>query len=483
MSTAENSLSWPDRATQVGERIPTTKLHADALAWLARADSKRVLVACSGGADSLALLCVLWAHAAALQIELVVAHYNHRWRASAADADAAFVEALAKDLDCSYVTAARPDAASAFSETSARALRLSFLREAAQAHGCQCIAFGHQLDDILETQLQRLARGVGSAGLAAPRPVHIFEEGPPHLRPLLTQRADAIRAYLKACSVPWREDASNQNTTIARNALRQHIIPQLTTALDREVSAGAARTRQLVEEDAIALDALARAQFPAAFDGAASLDRESLRTAHRALVRRALVAWLAAHQRLDSISAAALEALLDGVASTKVQRMSAGIDFIEMATDSVRLVPGSDSPPALERLSLPLDAVLTLPNGARLSCCRVRLTASLREEICRGAIDPKVESYLALDASQALEVRGWLPGDRFQPMGAPGRKKLKDWFVDRQIPQRERKQLPVVVLASEEILWVPGLPPAEKYRIGAGTISALRLTYQIRDSL
>ena len=100
-------------------------------------------------------------------------------------------------------------------ETTARALRLEFLRSAANDFGSDFIAFGHQLDDIIETQLQRIARGVGSEGLAAPRPVSHFADAPTHIRPFLQHRAVDIRMALNSIEIPWREGMNRTPTLIS----------------------------------------------------------------------------------------------------------------------------------------------------------------------------------------------------------------------------------------------------------------------------
>ena len=257
--------------------------------WLGNESVDRVLVACSGGADSVFLLCQLWALREDLGLEVVVGHYNHAWRGEASDQDAVFVKAVAAGLGLESMTDTRPKEVEASTETQARALRLKFLRQVAQRSGCRAICFGHQRDDILETQLQRLVRGAGVEGLAAPRPVHVFEEtAPVHLRPLLTLSAGALLDHLSQVGIPWREDASNADTAIARNALRKKIIPELEGMLGRDVSAGAARTRRLLEADAVALAELARVALPEAYTGEASLNRNSLRALPEAFSRRAL---------------------------------------------------------------------------------------------------------------------------------------------------------------------------------------------------
>jgi len=255
-------LDWPRLVAELGERFDADCIEPSVRAHLAAAGSPHLLVACSGGADSVFLLCLLLAHRAELGLQLRVAHYNHRWRGAASDRDAAYVQGMAAALGLALDLGRRADNEAAFTETAARSLRLEFLRQAARQAGCAAIAFGHQLDDILETQLQRLARGVGSDGLAAPRPVAMFPGQPPHLRPLLNLRAGDIRMALNAVGISWREDVSNDDTRIARNALRHEVIPDLHQALDRDPAPGAARSRQLLEEDAAALDLLARERLP-----------------------------------------------------------------------------------------------------------------------------------------------------------------------------------------------------------------------------
>ena len=484
MSTQENRICWPDLAEKLAGRAGESCLHPRVVDSLRADDCRRLLVACSGGPDSVFMLCVLWVHAKALGVELVVAHYNHRWRGESSDMDAAFVSDMAAGLGCPYVVDVRPENEAAFTETTARALRLDFLRAAAHQYDCQSIAFGHQQNDILETQLQRIARGVSSEGLAAPRPVHVFRDHPTHVRPILNVRSGDIRMSLRLCAIPWCEDRSNDDISIPRNALRREVIPDMLDAMGRDVSEGAARSRQLLEEDADALECLARERFSDAYSGSDRLDRVALREAPRALVRRALVAWLHAHGLIASVSAPAMGLLLDAIEESRDHnRLSAGAAFVVMDAQSVFLEAADFVPQTVDLTTLETGEDALLSTGALLNTEWVTLDEELRKRICAGAVDPLHEAYVAIDAEQVLEVRGWMPGDRFRPIGAPGRKKLKDWFIDRHIPRRERKQLPVVLIENGEIVWVPSLPPAESCRVGPATTRALRLTYQTRDSL
>ena len=486
MSNPTHPHDWPEAAQILHARLGGRCLHPNVRELLASPQCTRVLVACSGGADSVFMLCQLWAQAEALGIELVLAHYNHRWRGEDSSIDAKFVRDLARRLDCRFVSADRPDKEAAFTETTARALRLDFLRTAAQEHACGCIAFGHQQDDILETQLQRLGRGSGADGLAAPRPVHVFEAYPTHIRPVLHLRAGDIRMALNACEIPWREDISNDDVGISRNALRRRVIPGLMDALARDVSAGAARSRFLLEEDATALDLLAREHLPDAFKASPELNRNALRAAPRALTRRALSAWLSAHDLIQSVSAPAMDLLMDAVYATKRKnRLSAGAVYLVLDDATVKFEPAreADAGRTVDTCLIEAGESIILSTGALLETEVVALNDALRGVILTGGIDEKLQAYIAVEEGQAFEVRGWQPGDRFRPIGAPGTKKLKDWFIDRHIPVKERKLLPLVISSSGEIIWVPGFPPAEALKISAKTKLALRLTYRLRNPL
>ncbi|TVP79518.1 MAG: tRNA lysidine(34) synthetase TilS [Puniceicoccaceae bacterium] len=489
MADTPKPVNWPEAARALLQRFDDRSIEPSVLAYLAQlpeAPARRILVACSGGADSVCLLCLLAARAGDLGLSLIVAHYNHAWRDADSEADAEFVAALAQALGLSYVSGKRPANEAAFTETTARALRLEFLRQSAAKHRCAAIAFGHQLDDVIETQLQRLARGCGTDGLAAPRPVAQFPDAPTHLRPLLHLRAGDIRMSLNASSIPWREDLSNQDVSIARNALRKQIIPDLTEALGRDASLGAARSRRLLEEDAAALDALARERLPEAYAHAPALSRAALRAAPLALCRRALATWLHGHGLIGSVSPPAMDLLIEAIISSRRRhRMSAGAAFLVLDASSLVVNPGdaAEAPVDLQAVFFEAGESVILSTGAVIESEQIRVDKALRQRIDSGAIDPSEEAFLEDAGEGGWQIRRWQPGDRFRPLGAPGGKKLKDWFIDRRIPAAERKTLPLVINAAGEVVWVPGFPPAESCKIKPSTKQALRLTYQASNPI
>jgi tRNA(Ile)-lysidine synthetase-like protein len=202
--------------------------------WLAAArrdgiSGKRVLVACSGGGDSVALLAFLWAVRRSLGLDLVVAHAHHGLRPEA-EQEADLVRRLCRGADLDLVEArlevrAHARAAGLGLETAARELRWSWLRTLAQAEGAAAVATGHTLDDHTETVLVRLARG-GGAGCLTPLP----RVQDLRWSPLIRARRAELRAYLLQKRIPWREDASNQEPFTPRNRWRQLLEPMRSEA-------------------------------------------------------------------------------------------------------------------------------------------------------------------------------------------------------------------------------------------------------------
>ena len=216
-------------------------LESNVYQYLKSEKVEKILVACSGGADSVFALLLLYVYQKELGFDLEVAHFNHQWRGVDSKKDAQYVKDLANSLGLLYHHASAELDQSVKTETKAREARIAFLRKTASELGARVIAFGHQMDDILETQIQRLGRGSSIEGLIAPRPIHIFENGPTHIRPILNYTAKVIKQSLNKHGMNWCEDVSNNDERIIRNKLRKSIIPQLSKWMQRDVSEGAYR--------------------------------------------------------------------------------------------------------------------------------------------------------------------------------------------------------------------------------------------------
>jgi tRNA(Ile)-lysidine synthase len=308
-----------DAAAKLAAIIPRERLDAAVLAWAENA-SRRVRwgVAFSGGADSLALLLLLWAHWPERRGRLRALHFNHRLRGAASGADSRYCRRVCASLGIELIEGSWAGRHRDVSEAEARAARMNFFSQHARV-----VWFGHQQDDIAETMFMRLARGSGAGGLSAPRPVQVQPRARMHLRALLGIKKSEITRALRTLGVSWREDASNQSGDFFRNRIRRGVIPAWNRAAGRDAIAGAARSRLLLEEDDVALDAWLEEISPMR-KGQGGLALAPFAGRPRALLRRALHRWLGAEPRAGEIARPAFDALLEMVASRRPSRQSLG---------------------------------------------------------------------------------------------------------------------------------------------------------------
>lgn len=482
----KTSLDWGERARLFGERFPRAVLHPAFVNWVESGAWRGTAgVACSGGADSLALLLLVWAQFPERRGDLLVLHFDHRLRGEASESDARFVETVAGGLGLSCrrgVWEREPD--EAVTEMTARDARFAFFRRELRGKG-DVLFLGHQRDDILETMLMRLARGSGTGGLAAPRPVQRFRDGRIHLRPLLRLPGAEIREALEELSIPFCEDATNAELFYLRNRIRNAVAPVWREHAGRDVAAGVAASRELLEEDDEALTVWLRCLLPEAEAGRA-LDLTALGGKPRALFRRAVQEWLALQGLGERLSRQAVERLLEAAVAGRAYRGSAGSDaFLVLAEDRSLRIEGSEVPEATIRFQspwpLPNGGEILLPGGKRLRARVIEIDDPLRARVLAGKIDPAEVAIIVAD-NEMLSVRQWREGDRYRPLGAPGTRKVQDLFVDRKIPVRERGSLPVVC-AGNRIVWIPGFPPAESLKINELTKKVVQLTYDGRGAV
>lgn len=197
-----------------------------------------VLIGCSGGADSVALvraLAALRERYSAPRGTLILAHFHHGLRGAEADADQEFVGRLAGQLGIRWLTARGTGGSR--DEASLRRERLRFLTDVAHDSGARFVALGHTLDDNVETMLHHLMRGSGPSGLAAMPPARSLGEDLVLIRPLLSLRRDTLRTGLRGIGQPWREDSSNLSSDYRRNWIRAELVPLMESAYPQAVAA------------------------------------------------------------------------------------------------------------------------------------------------------------------------------------------------------------------------------------------------------
>ncbi len=312
---------WPAAALALAARIPRERLEGAACAAGEQVRGPW-MVAFSGGADSLALLLLLWAHWPERRARMVALHFNHRLRGRASQADAAFCRRVGTALGVPVRVGRWTTMPTRPSEADAREARHAFFQAELRAVRGRALWLGHQLDDVAESLLMRLARGSGLGGLAAPRPVQTQPGGRVHLRPLLTVRKEELATALTEVGVAWREDATNAGADHFRNRVRSEVIPRWVEAAGRDALAGAARSRSLLEEDDAALEAWV--DELASFGPGGLMELAPLAGRPVGLVRRILRRWLNEHCPEAGLSRQGFDRLLELIRWGKPSRFSLG---------------------------------------------------------------------------------------------------------------------------------------------------------------
>jgi tRNA(Ile)-lysidine synthase len=436
-----------------------------------------LLVAVSGGADSMVLLHALWRLREPLALKLFVAHLNHQMR-SGATQDARFVEATARDLGILYICETidvpmyqRQHKLSP--EDAARRVRYAFLRATAARLGADRIAVGHTADDQAETVLLHLLRGSGLRGLCGIPPARQTI-----IRPLIRVQRREILDYLRMHRIPFREDPSNHQRRHTRNRIRLDLLPALQRHYNPRLVQALCTTAQLLADDEAALQAVARQRFLAARQPGApeplQLKIDALTsmppTLQRRTLREALTEVMGDLQGVTHTHIAAVLALLRARAGNKRLELPRGV-VVERSYD-VLLIHRQAPPPGAVDVDMPLP----VPGACRVGALGVTIVSELlRREAATQSFPTGDVTWLDADrVGRDVRVRTRRPGDRLQPLGSVYAKKLKAFLIDAKVPRAVRDRLPLVV-TSAGIAWVAGVRPAEWAKVTATTRAILRL--------
>ncbi len=461
------------------------------------APGERVVTAVSGGPDSLCLLHLLHMLEPQHGGLLHVAHLDHRLRPES-EAEAAYVAEIARGWGLP-ITVESVDVPALMAreglslEDAARRARYCFLLRVATRVGASAIALGHTRDDQVETILMHLLRGTGLAGLRGMRPsappAPWMVEGLAHsqpvrlVRPLLEVSRAETRAYCLAHALSPVRDTWNEDERFLRVRLRREILPLLRT-LNPRVDEALLRLARLAEWLEADLRAMLDARWPELAQDESGWTRLRLDiyrtlpwTLRLEAVRRALerlrghlegVGWesVVAAARLDEANVGSQVSLVDGfVARREYQALAVG--------DRAALEgsPWPDLGPQPIPLSVP--GRTALPGGHALSA-----TLYGKEELPPWEEVGPCEAWLDADAcGRRLWVRHPRPGDRFQPLGLEGTKKLHDLFVDEKVPRTDRRRIPLVV-SPRGIVWIVGLRVDGRFAVRPSTRRVLRLRWE-----
>ena len=469
-------MSKPFYALQMEQHV-----HQAILAQNLLSAGDRIVVAVSGGPDSVALLACLVTLSTRWKWDLCIGHVNHGLRGTESEEDADFVEKLGSDMGVSVsvrdIRLKKHDAklAKQSFQAYAREARYHALESILQERNATKIALGHMADDQAETVLMWMLRGSGTGGLSGIP----SKRGERIVRPLLDIPRSEIIAYLDQRQLPCRLDSSNDKPVYLRNRLRQELMPHL-----KEYAPGLvhvlSRQAKIIGDDHAYLQTIAADFFQQICvtenEQQLQLDKTAL-LAQPIAIRRRVVRH--ALQRLkghtENLRFDAVERLLGGLDHGQ-SGWTMNMNNIDVTLEYDRLV-FSTRAATLQGHVNPLALKVALPGNVVWPSTGQRMVVSKHDPAEMLSPSHTLEMHLDADSfTPELQVRSWTPGDFFCPKGLGGRqKKLQDFFSDMKLPRSQRAKVPLLV-SPEGILWVGGIREDERFQVSNATTSVIKAT-------
>ncbi|MBA7559425.1 tRNA(Ile)-lysidine synthase [subsurface metagenome] len=445
-----------------------------------------LLVAVSGGPDSVCLLHILVKLREELGIRLHVAHLNHQLRGAESEADAHYVADLAHRLDIPASIEQRDVKAFKIQqrislEEAAREVRYTFLAQVAKSIGANRVAVGHTADDHIETILMHLIRGTGTRGLRGLQPSSRWQSSRSSLtiiRPLLPVSRRETADYCHNHQLMPRIDASNLSLSPLRNRIRHQLLPLLESYNPR-VAEALLRTARIAGDDLAFMDKEMDRLWSKIVQkqgNTITLDKEGVLelppALKRYLLRRAIEDLLG---NLKDIESRHIEEIMDALTKPAGKRLSlpGGLIF---SIEYNRYLLGSDQAALSPFPILATEFPLKLPGETVLPGWRIEATIISREQMPEK--DEDFTAYFDRDKTgDKLLVRPRQPGDRFQPLGMSQPKKLGQFMIDAKIPSAWRQRIPLIC-SPQHILWVVGWRIDERVKVTEETKQVLCLKFE-----
>jgi len=468
-------------------KLPTVEERVREFLKLHNSDGQSLLVAVSGGVDSVCLLHVLITLREELNLNLHVAHLDHGLRGAEAEADATYVTRLASRLGVPATIEKRDVTAykqehRLSTEEAAREVRYRFLAETAASIGSDMVAVGHTGDDQVETVLMHLVRGSGTRGLVGLRPLNRWQSpGGPAItviRPLLGVSRRETEAYCRRHRLAARTDTSNLSVSPLRNRIRLELLPLLREYNPR-VAEAVLRTAAIVADDLAFIDAETERLWKKVADmrqNTVVLDRDAFGRLPP-LIKRNLL-------RLS------IERLIGGLKDIEARHIEVVMEALDKpAGKRLTLPDGLIFAIEYDRYLLTTEPVALSPFPVLEGEYRLNIQGQTRLPgwlVSAAFVDPppmaeknKLVTYVDLEKTgRLLLVRSRRRGDRFMPAGLGHEKKLGVFMIDARIPQAWRDRVPVVC-SPQQIVWVAGYRLDERARVTPETEKVLRLEFSL----
>ena len=428
----------------------------------------KVIVAVSGGPDSMCLLHILYSLKEELNIELAAAHVNHCLRGEEADADEEYVRKFCNSIGVEFYSK-RVDIhnyakeRNLSCETAGREVRYDFFNELFHKLKAQKIALAHNANDQAETVLMRIMRGAGMEGLVGIKPVrdNIY------IRPIINILRKDIEAYCSENNLGARIDKSNLENIYNRNKVRLELIPYIQDNFNKDIVNTLVRLSQTVSKDNEYLDRMASERYQLYGNNVGG----------RVLIRKE--AFGEPEAILTRILRIALFKLTGTLKNFDKLHIYEIIDIAGRSTGKKAILPNNVvALNSYEHIELYLNKREGLTTKDKeeykiyinkvndVQCGKYKISVKLVERKkminFKNKILTKYFDYDKIIGDMILRYRK--DGDRFTPLGMSGSKKLKDIFIDMKIPQEERDKIPLICFG-EDIGWIVGYRVSDKYKV------------------
>ncbi len=432
-----------------------------------------VIVAVSGGVDSMVLLHALNRIRKDFRLTLVVCHLNHGLRGKESERDLKFVEKSCKDLGLKFegkrLPAGKLKLEKGSLQEAARIKRYKFLEDAAKKYSANKIALGHTIDDQAETVFMRFIKGSSLTGLAGIPPVRGS-----FIRPLIGIKKEELMRFAEEEEIVYVEDSSNLSPRYLRNDLRLNLIPVI-KKYNPNLAETLARTASVLNDDDECLENLALGLMPRVIlkkgQTGLVLDRQGLTRIHRALAARVFlnaIALLNNKSNAYSVHIRSFLKILDGKSAGSSVTLPGGLkvsreyDYVIMSTRPPKKIK-------------PFDKTVNVPGITRLG--RHVLRATILNKLPRTCSGNDKIAYFDYTAIKGpLKLRSIRPGDRMTPFGMKGTKKLKEILIEKKIPRGRRPEIPLLCY-EKDILWAVSVRRSGLFRVKSDAKRILKLEY------
>lgn len=445
----------------------------------------KVIVAVSGGADSMSLLNILYEVKNQLKITIAVAHINHCLRGKDSDEDEAFVEDFCiknnievyiKKVDINKVA----EELGISTESAGREARYTFFNFIKDKINAQKIALAHNANDQAETLLMHIMRGSGMEGLTGIKPVRDNL----YVRPLINIKREEIEQYCTTNRIKYRTDKTNFENIYARNKVRLELVPYIKKNFNNDIVSTLSRLADTIRKDNEYLDSLAEKKYKSYCENDKGkviiykrifLEEEAILTR---IIRRAI---LEVKGDLNNLEKVHIYDIIDIQKNNTGKKVSLPGNLQAYNNYGDIIIYGNNKNEICKNIYEGSYILQNDNNNIDSLGIKIQLRNIKRKEITEFKTNGLMKYFDADKIRDIVILRFRREGDRFTPIGMTGSKKLKDLFIDLKIPKEERDKIPLICFGNE-ISWVVGYQISNKFKVSDETKNILEISVKEENS-